>query len=237
MNLFAIGDIHGCLNELTKLHKNILSYEKFRVKHDLLIYLGDYIDRGRYSKNVIDQILKLKNNKIKIVNLMGNHDEFMIDFLFNRTNNIQDWLNFGADETFRSYGVEVVEFIKNGFEDEVIDDLRNSLLKKIDNSHIDFFKNLKISFSSEKYFFVHAGIDPLKKLKEQTKKDFLWSRSDDFFKKDFTSEKIVVHGHTPEENIINHPYRINVDSGCYFSGKLSSVCLSDEDDMRLFITN
>ena len=237
MNFFAIGDIHGCFNQLTSLHKNIFTFEKFDPKKDLLIYLGDYIDRGKYSKEVINQILKLKDNDIKTINLMGNHDQFMIDFLLNKKNNIKNWINFGADETFRSYGIEVVEFIKNGFEDEVIDDLRNSLLKKIDNSHIDFFKNLKISFSSEKYFFVHAGVDPLKKLKEQTKKDFLWSRSDDFFKKDFTSEKIVVHGHTPEENIINYPYRINVDSGCYFSGKLSSVCLSDEDDMRLFITN
>ena len=236
MNLFAIGDIHGCLNELTKLHKNILSYEKFRVKHDLLIYLGDYIDRGRYSKNVIDQILKLKNNKIKIVNLMGNHDEFMIDFLFNRTNNIQDWLNFGADETFRSYGVEVVEFIKDGFEDDVISKLRNTLLKKMDDNHIDFFKNLQTSFSTEKYLFVHAGIDPTKKLSDQTKKDFLWSRSKKFFSKDFKFEKIIVHGHTPEQNIINDPYRINIDSGCYFSGKLTSVCLT-EDNNRIFIKN
>ena len=237
MNLFAIGDIHGCLNELTSLHKKILTYDKFEVKNDIIIYLGDYIDRGKKSKEVINQILKLKDKNIKTINLMGNHDELMIDFLFNKNNNIKDWLNFGADFTFRSYGIEVVEFIKDGFEDVVIDDLRNSLLKKIDNSHLDFFKNLKTSFSTEKYLFVHAGIDPYKKLSEQSEKDFLWSRSEKFFSKDFKSEKIIVHGHTPEENIVNDPYRINVDSGCYFSGKLSSVCLSDEDDSRIFITN
>ena len=72
---------------------------------------------------------------------------------------------------------------------------------------------------------------------DQTKEDFLWSRSKSFFDKDFKAQKIIVHGHTPEENIINNPHRINIDTGCYFSGKLSSVCLSDYDDSRLFINN
>ena len=140
MNIFAIGDIHGCLDELTSLHKKILTHDKFDVKNDLIIYLGDYIDRGKNSKEVINQILKLKNNKIKTVNLMGNHDEFMIDFLFNNKNNIENWLNFGLDQTLRSYGIEVVDFIKDGFGDDIIDNLRKSLLSKMNEEHIKFFK-------------------------------------------------------------------------------------------------
>ena len=237
MNLFAIGDIHGCLSQLTSLHKNILNYDKFDPKNDLLIYLGDYIDRGKNSKEVIDQIIKLKNNKIKTINLMGNHDEFMIDFLFNNNNNIKSWLNFGADSTFRSYGIEIVEFIKDGFEENIINKLRETALKKIDENHLNFFKNLKTSFSTEKYLFVHAGIDPQKKLTDQTKKDYLWSRSDKFFDKEFKADKIIVHGHTPVESIVNDPFRINIDSGCYFSGKLTSVCLTDNVNSRIFITN
>ena len=237
MNLFAIGDIHGCLSQLTTLHKKILTHDKFDVKNDLLIYLGDYIDRGNNAKGVIDQILKLKNNKIKTINLMGNHDEFMIDFLFNKKNDIKNWLNFGVDETFRSYNIEIVEFIKDGFEDDVIDRLRNELLKKMDATHINFFKNLEVTHSTEKYLFVHAGIDPLKKLSEQTKKDYLWSRSHVFFDKNFRAGKIIVHGHTPEKDIIDYPYRINIDSGCYFSGKLTCVCLNEQNDDRFFISN
>ena len=237
MNLFAIGDIHGCLSQLTSLHKNILTYNKFDPKNDLLIYLGDYIDRGKNSKEVIDQIIKLKSNKIKTINLMGNHDEFMIDFLFNKNNNIKSWLNFGADSTFRSYGIEIVEFIKDGFEENIINKLRETALKKIDENNLNFFKNLKTSFSTEKYLFAHAGIDPQKKLTDQTKKDYLWSRSDKFFDKEFKADKIIVHGHTPVENIISDPFRINIDSGCYFSGKLTSVCLRDDNDSRIFITN
>ena len=237
MNLFAIGDIHGCLSELTSLHKKILNYDKFNVKNDLIIYLGDYIDRGKNSKEVINQILKLEDNKIRIKKLKGNHEELMIDFLFNKTNNIKSWLNFGADQTFRSYNIEIVEFIKDGFEEDVIDNLRKTMIKQMEESHINFFKNLELSYSSENYLFVHAGIDPHKKLSEQSEKDFLWSRSEKFFSKDFKSEKIIVHGHTPEENIINYPFRINVDSGCYFSGKLSSVCLTDKNNSRVFLTN
>jgi serine/threonine protein phosphatase 1 len=237
MNLFAIGDIHGCLSQLTTLHKKILTHDKFDVKNDLLIYLGDYIDRGNNTKGVIDQILKLKNNKIKTINLMGNHDEFMIDFLFNKKNDIKNWLNFGVDQTFRSYDIEIVEFIKDGFEDDVIDKLRNELLEKMNATHINFFKNLEVTHSTEKYLFVHAGIDPQKKLSEQTKKDYLWSRSSDFFHKDFKAEKKIIHGHTPEKDVINHPYRINIDTGCYFSGKLTCVCLNEQNDDRFFISN
>ena len=142
MNIFAIGDIHGCLNELTLLHKKILTHDKFNAKEDLLVYLGDYIDRGLNSKQVIDQIIKIKNTQIKTVMLMGNHEEMMIDFLFNKNNNIKNWLNFGADQTFRSYDIEIVEFIKDGFEDSVIQKLRASLLDKMDNSHINFSFNI-----------------------------------------------------------------------------------------------
>jgi serine/threonine protein phosphatase 1 len=235
MNIFAIGDIHGSLRELTSLHKKILNSSKFNVSEDLLIYLGDYIDRGLKSKQVIDQIIKLKNNKIKIINLMGNHEEFMIEFLFNNENNIEEWLNYGLDQTFRSYDIEIVEFIKNGFDNSIIDKLRNTLLSKMGNTHINFYKNLEIAYSTEKYFFVHAGIDPEKKIAEQEKKDFLWSRSRAFFDKDFRSEKIIVHGHTPVLNSTNNPYRINIDTGCYFSGKLTAVCLNDLNDSRRFI--
>ena len=237
MNIFAIGDIHGCLNELVSIHQKILSYEKYKKEEDLIIYLGDYIDRGPKSKQVIDEIIEFKNKGFKTYFLMGNHDEMMIDFLLNKINNLKNWLNFGADQTFRSYDIEVVEFIKDGFDDYVINKLREILIAKLGNDHINFFTNLKLKFSVSQYLFVHAGIDPKKKLSNQTKQDYLWSRSDSFFNKDFKAEKIIVHGHTPEKDFIDLPGRINVDTGCYFSGKLSCVCLSDINESRYFISN
>ena len=106
-------------------HKNDVTEKE----EDLLIYIGDYIDRGPKSKQVIDQILQLKNKEIKTVFLMGNHEEMMINFLFNKINNLENWLINGADKTFKSYDIEVVEFIKDGFEDNIIDKLRKVLIE------------------------------------------------------------------------------------------------------------
>jgi len=236
MNIFAIGDIHGCLNELISIHDQILNYKNYKKEKDLLIYMGDYVDRGPKSKQVIDQILQLKNKEIKTVFLMGNHEEMMVDFLFNKINNLKNWLNYGADQTFKSYDIEVVDFIKDGFEDNIVDKLRKVVIEKLGNEHLNFFKNLNLSFSVAQYLFVHAGIDPKKNLADQSKKDYIWARSDEFFHKDFKAEKIIVHGHTPEKNVVNYPYRINIDTGCYFSGKLSCVCLNDINNERSFIT-
>ncbi len=235
MNVFAIGDIHGCIKQLVALQDKIFDYPTFDKDKDLLLYLGDYIDRGSSSKGVINRILQLQAEGVKSVFLKGNHEQVMIDFLFNEINNLYYWLNLGADKTFRSYGVEVADFIKDGFEDDNIAKLRNFFLKKISKDHIDFFNNLKLFHTLGNYFFVHAGIDPQKKLEEQTEKDFLWSRSKEFYDKNFNFGKIIVHGHTPEKEIINFPYRINIDTGCFFTGKLSCVCLNDIDEKREFI--
>ena len=235
MNIFAIGDIHGCLKQLVTLQDKIFNYPQYNRDEDFLLYLGDYIDRGPNSKDVINHILQLQTEGIKSIFLMGNHEQFMTDFLFNKINNLSNWLINGADQTFKSYDIEVAEFIKDGFEDDNIDKLRNIFLSKLTKGHVYFFKNLKLTYIMGDYLFVHAGINPEKSLSEQNKMDFLWARSDQFFDKNFKFEKIIVHGHSPEKEVINFPYRINVDTGSFFSGKLSCVCLNDKDKKREFI--
>ena len=224
MNIFAIGDIHGCLKQLVTLQDKIFSYPKYNKDEDLLLYLGDYIDRGLGSKDVINHILQLQTEGIKSIFLMGNHEQFMIDFLFNKINNLSNWLMNGADQTFKSYDIEVAEFIKDGFEDNNIDKLRDIFLSKLTKEHVFFFKNLKLTYIMGDYLFVHAGINPEKSLKDQDKMDFLWARSDKFFDKNFEFEKIIVHGHSPEKEVINLPYRINVDTGSFFFRKII-LCL------------
>ena len=236
MNIFAIGDIHGSLKQLIRLQDKIFYDLNFDKEKDILLYLGDYIDRGLQSKSVIDRLLSLEKEGIKSIFLMGNHEQVMFDFLFNEINNLNYWLNLGAYKTLKSYDIEVAEFIKDGFEDSNLKKLRKTFLNKLSKEHISFFNNLKLNYTFGDYFFVHAGINPSKTLKEQTKQDFLWSRSREFYDKNFKYDKIIVHGHTPERNIINHPYRINVDTGCFFSGKLSCVCLNDLNKERNLIT-
>ena len=235
MNVYAIGDIHGCIKQLVTLQDKIFNYPKYNKNEDLLLYLGDYIDRGLNSKNVINRLLQLQKEGIKSIFLKGNHEQFMIDFLFNKINNLSNWLMNGADQTFKSYDIEVAEFIKDGFADDKIDKLRNIFLGKLTKEHIYFFNNFKLTYIMGDYLFVHAGINPEKSLSEQSEIDFLWSRSDQFFDKDFKFEKIIVHGHTPEKEAVSYPYRINIDTGCFFSGKLSCVCVNDQDKKSEFI--
>ena len=235
MNIFAIGDIHGCLKQLVTLQDKIFNYPQYNKEEDSLLYLGDYIDRGPSSKDVVNHILQLQTEGIKSIFLMGNHEQFMIDFLFNKINNLSNWIINGADQTFKSYDLEVAEFIKDGFEDDNIDKLRDIFLSKLTKENVYFFKNLKLTYTMGDYLFVHAGINPEKSLSEQNKMDFLWSRSDKFFDKNFEFEKIIVHGHSPEKEVVNFPYRINVDTGSFFSGKLSCVCLNDNNNERKFI--
>ena len=235
MNIFAIGDIHGCFKQLVTFQDKIFNYPEYNKDEDLLLYLGDYIDRGPSPKDVINHILQLQTKGIKSIFLMGNHELFMIDFLFNKINNLSNWLMNGADQTFKSYDIEVAEFIKDGFADDKIDKLRNVFLSKLTEEHIYFFKNFKLTYIMGDYLFVHAGINPEKSLPEQSEIDFLWSRSEKFFDKNFKFEKIIVHGHTPEKEVINFSYRINVDTGCFFSKKLSCVCVNNENEKREFI--
>ena len=235
MKIFSIGDIHGCSKQLASLHDKIFNQLSFNKKNDLLVYLGDYIDRGPNAKGVINRILELQKEKVNSIFLMGNHEQIMIDFVFNKINNLRYWLNLGADQTFRSYKIEVAEFIKNGFGDDKIDRLRSVFLNELSNEHVHFLNNLRLSYSIGQYLFVHAGINPEKTLKDQDKMDFLWSRSDQFFNKNFKFKQIIIHGHTPEKEVISLPYRINIDTGCFFSGKLSSVCLNDNNNERKFI--
>ena len=129
----------------------------------------------------------------------------------------------------------MAEFIKDGYEEDNIEKLRKLFVEKMPMEHKNFLKNLRLSYSVGEYLFVHAGINPEKVLKKQDKMDFLWSRSGQFFDKNFKFEKIIVHGHTPEKEVVNFPYRISIDTGCFFSGKLSCVCLNDKDKKREFI--
>ena len=235
MNVYAIGDIHGCAKQLASIQIKIVNNLNFRKDKDLLIYLGDYIDRGPSSKDVINYVIKLQKENVKSIFLMGNHEQVMIDFLFNKINNLRYWINLGADKTLKSYNIEVAEFIQDGFESDKIEKLRVLLIKELPKEHQNFLMKLKLSHIIGNYLFVHAGINPEKSLSQQNKIDFLWSRSGKFFDKNFEFEKIIVHGHTPEKEIINFPYRINIDTGCFFSGKLSCVYLNDKDHKREFI--
>ena len=142
-----------------------------------------------YSKNptILENFLP-KNKDCKKIGVIYEIPFNMISFLenlFNKINNLSKWIMNGADQTFKSYNIEIAEFIKDGFEDDNIDKVRDIFLSKLTKEHVYFFKNLKLTYAMGDYLFVHAGINPEKSLSEQSDLDFIWSRSDKFFDKNF----------------------------------------------------
>ena len=195
---------------------------------NLLVYIGDYIDRGNNVKESIQTLINFKPNNFDIVFLLGNHEDMMLNFL-EKKNNHHLWLYNGAFETIKSYNVKV-DSVEECFDN--IKDIRKELNNNIPQDHRNFFDNLKLNYLYDDYYFVHAGINPDKKLKDQDRSEQLWIRCNTNQTNDF--EKIVIHGHTPQERITNYSRRINLDTGAFYTSNLSCVALHKEKLKRIF---
>jgi serine/threonine protein phosphatase 1 len=193
--LIAIGDIHGCFDSLYKL----IEIEIKPQKTDKLIFLGDYIDRGTQSKEVLDYILSLLKEEYDIVTLRGNHEDMLLSAKSKL--NTFNWLYNGGTETLWSFRIHH--------------------LAQLPKKYMDFFNRLSFYFSYKQFLFVHAGFnnnitDPLSDTYQM-----LWSRSDEYSHPLF-HDKRIVHGHTPitldecKQLIKSNNKFINVDTGCVF---------------------
>jgi serine/threonine protein phosphatase 1 len=223
----AVGDIHGRLDLLEALWPKIdAASRQSSARHRTLIFVGDYVDRGLQSAQVLDRMLEGFPG-FETVFLKGNHDETLLQFLTDPT--IGDaWKNFGGLETLRSYGV-VHAPPKSWAE------TRSEFAAAIPQAHVEFLKNLKLHAVVGDYLFVHAGIRPRVLLEEQREYDLLWIR-DEFLSSDANFGRIVVHGHTPSERPDIRPNRIGIDTGAYMTGKLTALVLEDKSRQYLWTT-
>lgn len=221
----AVGDLHGRLDLLETLWQQIDAASRLSsARHRTLIFLGDYVDRGLHSSQVIDRLLEGFSG-FETIFLKGNHDETLLQFLTDPS--IGDaWRNFGGLETLRSYGI-VHPPGKSWAE------TRSELSAAIPKAHVDFLKNLKLHVSVGDYLFVHAGIKPRVRLEEQREYDLLWIR-EEFLDSDANFGRIVVHGHTPTETPDIRPNRIGIDTGAYMTGKLTALVLEDKSRQYLW---
>jgi diadenosine tetraphosphatase ApaH/serine/threonine PP2A family protein phosphatase len=240
--IYAIGDVHGCLNELDALLERILEdieganlmKSAFNNDHQnpapskpMLIFLGDYVDRGPDSKGVLDQLIRLKSGRPETVFLKGNHEALLLDFLSD-PEMMQHWLEWGGEETLESYGVKNV-LGRSG------EDLAAELSEKMPAAHLSFLQSLALTHIEGDYFFVHAGVRPGVNLDDQQEEDLLWIRKK--FHSAAASErpdKVIVHGHQPMKKPLDAGWRIAVDTGACWTGKLTAVAL--EDRSRRFIS-
>jgi serine/threonine protein phosphatase 1 len=203
--LYAIGDVHGCLDALLALEARIVADAGDAEGEKWLVHLGDYVDRGPQSAEVIEHLLGPAPDGFRRICLCGNHDAAMLGVLHGSLP-IEDWLALGGDATLRSYGLDPRGLV--GFRlGRSAASRRHKLLAHIPEDHIAFLEGLPYLLTVPGYVFVHAG---------------LWIR-DEFLLSDHDFGVRVVHGHTIAEEPELLPHRIGLDTGCFATGRLTAL--------------
>jgi serine/threonine protein phosphatase 1 len=225
--IYAVGDVHGRLDLLDLLLEQIRrdAFAAPNPAKPVLIFLGDYVDRGVSSKEVIDRVIALKNeSEFEVRALKGNHEEALLAFL-------EDagfgpiWCAQGGARTLSSYGVAVSSLDMDARDWR---GTREAFAAALPPAHLGFLAGLELTAVYGDYLFVHAGVRPGVPLSDQSEHDLLWIRQA-FLNADRPSEKIVVHGHTPAQDAFLGEHRIGIDTGAYATGVLTAVRLRDAD--------
>jgi serine/threonine protein phosphatase 1 len=219
--VYAIGDIHGRLDLLTELERRIVDdAASAAATRNAIVYLGDYVDRGSQSREVVERLIERPLPGFERALLLGNHEDSMLQFLVD----VQigpAWLGFGGTATLLSYG------IKPPTSDRDLVRAQEELRAKLPERHLAFLRGLRLNHVEGDYYFVHAGIRPGVPLDAQLPADMLWIR-DEFLRSRQDFGKIVVHGHTITETPDIKRNRIGIDTGAFASGILTCLVLQGE---------
>ena len=199
-NILAIGDIHGCLDML----KRLLEKVPWRPGRDTLIFIGDYIDRGKDPKEVVDLIVSLQKGFPHVHCLKGNHEGMLLDYLLGVNRDV--YLANQGHTTLRSYSM-VSEQSAEG---------------KILPEHMEFFHSLKPYLEVGDYYFVHAGFRPGTAIHCQCEEDLLWIR-EPFISTPYDFGRKVIFGHTPFVEPLVMKNKIGIDTGAVFGNKLTCI--------------
>ncbi|WP_052025359.1 metallophosphoesterase family protein [Asticcacaulis sp. AC402] len=222
---YAIGDIHGYDDLFARLVERIRNDAEMIGERPRLILLGDYIDRGPASRQVLDRILRLQKAPwCDFIALKGNHEEALLRFLANPVSG-ETWRIWGGAATLESYGV-AMPFLANDI--DIWCDVRDDFARAFDPAHLDLLRAMPVSFQTDDYLFVHAGVDPDVPLEDQGPETFMYIRGR-FQLAEQACQYVVVHGHTPEDPVTDLAWRIGVDSGVYKIGVLTAVRLRKDE--------
>lgn len=223
VTVWAVGDVHGRLDLLVPLIGAIQSDSAATTSaRKMVIFLGDYIDRGPQSRGVVQHLAGLPGNgEIEWRFLKGNHEATMLEFLEDSTAGSR-WCEYGGEATLQSFGLRAPQ-LKH--KPEAWAHLSADLDHKVTDKERAFLENLELSVSVGDYFFTHAGALPGEPLDRQTEKDLMWIRGA-FLHSDVDFEQVVVHGHTPRTNVYADHRRIGIDTKAYDSGVLTALRLA-----------
>lgn len=223
---WAVGDVHGRLDLLVPLVEHMIAdAAENPAERTVVIFLGDYIDRGPDSRGVIRYLAGLpKDAGIEWRFLKGNHEEAMLNFLDDPTTG-PTWCEYGGDAALASYGLRLPQM---KHKPEAWAHLSADLDHKVTAAERAFLEELELSLSLGDYFFAHAGARPGELLERQTERDLMWIRNS-FLDSDVEFEKVVVHGHTPTRAVHADRRRMGLDTKAYESGILSAVRLEGSE--------
>ncbi len=222
--IYAVGDIHGRLDLLdcllTRIEDDLAARPSTK---PVLVFLGDYVDRGPSSCEVIERLMQLATLR-ECVFLKGNHEQMLMRCLSDGSVLMQ-WMRLGGRTTLQSYAVPGVPPMRFPDEKQVVR-LQDALQKTFPASHLDFLRELRPSYACGDYFFAHAGVKPGIQLSQQKESDLLWIRNE-FLSSELDFGGIVVHGHTPTREIEVRSNRINIDTGAFATNRLTCLVIEE----------
>jgi serine/threonine protein phosphatase 1 len=228
--LYAVGDIHGradLLDQILELIEDDLDRGERFQGLPILVFLGDYVDRGLESCACVERLCQLAAaGRYEARFLRGNHEAGMLTFMANpRARPSADWLTFGGMETLYSYGVAAP---LAAADPEALATAAAALVEALPPHHAAFLNELELHVQYGDYLFVHAGLRPGRALDRQDEADLLGIR-DQFLNARGKFPYVVVHGHTPVDAVFRDARRIAVDTGAYATGRLSAIRLMGEE--------
>ncbi|WP_336759744.1 metallophosphoesterase family protein [Paenibacillus sp. USHLN196] len=235
MRRCVISDIHGCYDEFNALLKRV----DYNPMQDELILLGDYVDRGPSSKQVLEQIMQLQQEH-QIIVIKGNHDAMMVKALIHDVEDYdQHWIRNGGLQTIASY-------LDLTFDEQQMDWNAYTEAKQWIRTHYEhhlrFLEQLPLVYEIPGYIFVHAGINPdIEDWRSQSERDFIWIR-ESFYSRPTRVTETVVFGHTPVKHL--HDQRgiwfdpsgdkIGIDGGCAYGAQLNLLEISEDGSLQTF---
>ncbi|MBM9537241.1 metallophosphoesterase [Desulfobulbus alkaliphilus] len=203
----VIGDIHGCHTALTLLLPKILH------RADSLVFLGDYVDRGPHSKEVVATLISLQRTHPRVIYIMGNHDLLFLQYLSGQESAL--FLRVGGRQTLASYGLDPAGD-------------RDQIARLVPPEHLAFLKSLPLYWEDSHAIYVHAGLQPGRHLAQQTSQWCLWA-GEEFYQSTYDFGKPVVFGHTTFKKPLLTINRIGIDTGAVYGGRLTALLLPDRE--------
>lgn len=225
---YAIGDVHGRLDLLDQLIDAIDADDAARPPAQThLIFLGDLIDRGPQSAEVLERTIEIANTKPNVSVIAGNHEEVFLLALEGDREALRFFARIGGRETILSYGIAPEAYDRCDY-----DELAALLAEHVPAAHVEFLKSLKNTVILGDYLFVHAGIRPGIALEDQSLSDLRWIRRS-FLDFDGDNGFVVVHGHTPSAAVEHRHNRVGIDTGAWETGLLTALGLQGADRWQI----